>query len=448
MRNARKTGKTWLAILAAAALASPAVQAQTPVSLATVVDLARQNSSSVRLAEADVRKATARLQESRDVFIPSISFGSGLPAFPEVGFTGAMPTIWDSTVESMVFSMPQFQYIHAARAGLQSAELALKDAREQAALDAATAYIELDTVNRELAAAHEQEQDAARLVAIEQQRAEAGVDPLSALLEAQLAAAQIKLARLHLETRAATLAQQLAVLTGLPAGAMAPDRASIPEIPAVTGDIEPRQPLGVMAAQALAASRLRQAKGDEQRLWLLPEISFGAQYNRDTQLLNSIGQYFVGNHLPVNNFSSGFNITVPFFNMGLHAKSRESAAEAVRARVEADEARQQNDVEMLRLNASLRELDTRAEIARLKQQIAAEQLKSVTAEMELGNGSSAGPNATPQLSPAAKQRALIGERQKYIESLEAGLDLSKTRLDLLRSLGHMQDWLDELHTKP
>ena len=85
-------------------------------------------------------------------------------------------------MQSMVFSMPQIQYIQAARAGLQAAQLALKDAREQVALDASSAYIEMDTVNRELEAARQQEQDAARLVAIEQQRTDAGVDPLGALL--------------------------------------------------------------------------------------------------------------------------------------------------------------------------------------------------------------------------------------------------------------------------
>jgi outer membrane protein TolC len=80
------------------------------------------------------------------------------------------------------------------RPAVQAAQLALKDAREQAALDASSDYIELDTVNRELEAARQQEQDAARLVEIEQQRAEAGVDPLSTLLQAQLTAAQLKLA--------------------------------------------------------------------------------------------------------------------------------------------------------------------------------------------------------------------------------------------------------------
>ena len=122
---------------------------------------------------------------------------------------------------------------------MEAAQPALKDAREQVALDASSAYIELDTVNSELEAAREQEQDAARLVAIEQQRTDAGVDPLSALLQAKLTAAQLKLSRLHLETRAATLAKQLATLTGLPVGSIMPDHASIPEIPAVSADEAP-----------------------------------------------------------------------------------------------------------------------------------------------------------------------------------------------------------------
>ncbi len=88
-----------------------------------------------------------------------------------------------------------------------------------------------------------------------------------------------------------------------------------------------------------------------------------------------------------------------------------------------------------------------AEVASLKQQIAAEQLKSVLAQLELGNGATSTPGAPPQLSPTAEQQARIDERQKYLDALDAGLDLSKARLDLLRALGHMQDWLNELHAK-
>ena len=74
-------------------------------------------------------------------------------------------------------------------------------------------------------------------------------------------------------------------------------------------------------------------------------------------------------------------------------------------------------------------------------------MKSVLAQLELGNGSSNVPGAPPQLSPTAEQQARIDERQKYADALEAALDLSKTRLNLLRALGHMQDWLNELHGK-
>lgn len=435
----------------ATALTAAGVTARAQVSLTTVVELAQKNSASVRLAEADVNKAVAQLEQNRDVFIPSLSFGSGLPAFREVGFTGALPTIWDSSIQSLVFSMPQIQYIRAARAGLESSQLALKDAREQAALDASTAYIELDTVTRELDTEHQQEQDAARLVAIEQQRTEAGVDPLSALLQAQLTAAQLKLSGLHLETRAATLSKQLAVLTGLPPGSIQPDHASIPEIPAVTADRAAAPTSAVRAAQASALSRERIARGDEQHLWLLPEIGFGLQYNRNTTLLNNVGCFFNTNPpclLPANNLSSGFSIRVPIVDFGLHAKSRESAAEALRARVEAEQAQQQSDLQIAQLSASLRELDAQAEVASLKQQIAEEQLKAVEAQILSGNGASSGPNAQPQPSPTAEQQARIDEKQKSLEALDAGLDLTKARLNLLRALGHMQDWLDELHPKP
>jgi outer membrane protein TolC len=119
----------------ALALCTPAL-AGAQVSLTTVVELAQQNSSTVKLADADVAKARAVAAQSRDAFIPSISFGSGLPAFPEVGFTGSLSTVWDATVQSMVFSLPQLRYMQAARAGLKAAQLSQAEARDQVALDA------------------------------------------------------------------------------------------------------------------------------------------------------------------------------------------------------------------------------------------------------------------------------------------------------------------------
>jgi outer membrane protein TolC len=424
----------------AAGLFSPAhVEAQ--VSLRTVVDFAQKNSDAVKIANADLNKGRAALSESKDAIIPTLQFSTGIPVFPEVGFTGQPPSIFTVTVESLIFSIPQKHYFDSARSGLNAAIARLKDAREEAALEASSAYIELDAVNHELEAARQQQTLAERLVEIEQQRAEAGVDPLSELLQAKLTAATLKLARLHLETRAGTLAKQLATLTGLPVGSITPDHASIPEIPAVHGDTPAHTLPGVESARQLALSRERQAKGDQEANYY-PQLSFFAQYNRNTSVLNNVNFYFA-NDLPANNFASGINVSVPLLDMIHRARARESAAEALRARVEADQAEHQNDLQITQLTGTLRELDAQAEIANLKQQIAADQLKTVETQLENGNGG----GGQPQLSPKAGQQARIDERQKYLESLESEFELAKARLELLRALGHMEDWLNEVHAK-
>jgi hypothetical protein len=181
-------------------------------------------------------------------------------------------------------------------------------------------------------------------------------------------------------------------------------------------------------------------------MWL-PQISFAAEYLRSTGLLNNAAHYYYGDSLPTNNFSSGFQIQVPLFDWAHRDKGKESAAEALRATVEAEQAQRQNEVQIAELTGSLRELDTLAEISDLKQQIAKEQLQAVLTQLELGSGGSAAAGAPAQLTPKAEQLARIDERQKSEDALEAGFDLAKTRLSLLCALGHMEDWLHELHAK-
>ncbi|HEY1159786.1 MAG TPA: TolC family protein [Terracidiphilus sp.] len=429
-------------ILLAITLAAAPTLAPAQVSLATVVDLAQRNSSAVKLAEADVQKAQAALAQTQDAYIPNFVIGSNVGY--SHGFPTGQPSVGSATMQSLVFSYSQRQYSKAAHAGIDAANLSLKDAREQVALDVSTTYIELDTVDRELEAAHQQESFTSRLVQIEQQRSEAGVDSDLDLWQGRLKAAELKLQRVRLESRAVTLAKQLAVLTGLPVGSVIPDHASIPEIPAVTPDQAPPSLPGIEAAGALARSKQFQAKGDD-LAWRRPQIGFGAVYNYDSNELNSYSTYYK-NFTP-NNVSFGLQITFPFFDFALRAKAKETAAEALRATVEAEQAQRQNDIQIATLTGSLRELDALAEVAGLKRQIADEQLKSVLAQLELGNGSGTGPTAQPQLSPKAEQLARIDERQKYQDALDASLDLAKARLSLLRALGHMEDWLHELHAK-
>jgi outer membrane protein TolC len=434
--RAAHLSRTRLSLLLSALTVLPAsLSAQVPLS--TIVRLAERNSSSVHLAQANVDKARALHAESRDSVIPSVSFGSGLPTFPSVGFTGTPSSIFTAGVQSLVFGIPQMHYISAAGYGVKAAIASLKDAREQAALDASTDYVELDMLESELAVSHQQEEYALHMVQIEQERAEAGVDPLSAVLEARLTSAEIRLKRMQFESRAEVLRSQLAALTGMNVTLIKTEHESIPEIPQVRGNASQTLP-AIEAAQLQAHSHLQQARAD-QEINFIPQLSFGAQYNRNTTTFNN-ANYYYAHDLPPNNFSSGISIQVPIFNISSHDKARESAADALRARVEAEQAQQQNNQQIATLTNSLRELDAYAEVVNLKKQIAEEQLKAVLSQLELGNGNS----SQPQLSPKAEQQARIDERQKELDALEADLNLAKTRLGLLRALGHMNDWLNEL----
>jgi len=430
-------------VLVAGVLAAAPICASPQVSLSTVVDLAQRNSSAVKLAEADLQKAQAALAQTEDAYIPNFAIGSTVGY--SHGFPTGQPSIGSATMQSLVFSYSQRQYSKAARAGIEAANLRLKDAREQVALDASSAYIELDTVNSELAGALQQETLTENLFRIEQQRAEVGVDSNLDFLQTRLKVAQLKLQRLHLQTRVDTLTKQLNTLTGLPLGTILTDHSSIPEIPAVTSDEVPRTLPGIDAAGSLARSRQFQAKGDD-LAWRRPLLGFGAVYNYDVNEFNNYAQFYQPQTFTPNNVSFGLQITFPFFDFALRAKAKATAADALRATVEAEQARRENDVAIATLTGSLRELDALAEVAGLKQQIADAQLKTVLAQLETGNGGS-GPGAPPQLTPKAEQLARIDERQKYQEALDAGLDLAKARLQLLRALGHMDDWLQELHSK-
>jgi outer membrane protein TolC len=458
LRKSDVSDSRWCAALLrlslVAGLLAPASYMQGQISLTTVVELAEKNSSAVKLSETDVRKAEAILQQTRDVYIPSFVIGSGIGP-PSIGFTFSQPSVASATMQSLAFSFPQRQYIRAAQAGVEAANLSLKDAREQVALDASLAYVELDAVMREIASAHQQSEFSDRLMSIEQQRSEAGVDAMSEFLQARLTGAQLRLKLLHLETRAATLAAQLASLTGLPKASMVPDHASIPEVPAIEASDVHAVTLSVQSAQSAAESREFQARGDEISTKIRPQVGFGAQYNRDATSLNNYNQYFgridpkTGQtvRFKADNFSAGFSIQIPLFDLNHRAKARQSAAEALRATAEAEQAQRQNEVEIATLTESLRELDAVAEVASLKQQIAAEQVKTVQTELATGNGAGPEPGGQPQLSPKSEQLARIDERQKFIESIDAGFELSKARLSLLRALNHMGDWLSELHGK-
>ena len=426
------------AIFIAAAMCMP-LAAHAQVSLYTAVDLALRNSTSVRVATADVQKAEAVVSETRDVYVPSFYVGSGIGY--SYGFPVGQPSIWDMTAQSTVLNYSQPDYIRAARSGLRATQLTLKDTRQQVVLDTSLNYILLNKTTDELAALDEEAKYSARLLEIEQQRVDAGVEPRVELTRARLTDARIRLKRLHLADEAVVYRETLAHQTGLPASSFITDAKSIPATPEFRsgGDLNlliAGANQGVQSAYAAAKSKQYAAFGDNRQEYY-PQITFNAQYNRYARY-NNYDLYY--KNFQSNNFGVGVQITIPLFDMVKRAKTRESAADASRSYAQADMLRDQTEEQALRLQKSLAELALQAEVAALQRDLAQSQLETVLAQLSTGNGQS---SSTP-LSPRDEQTARIEERQRFEDSLDAEFELTRARLSLLRTVGSVEDWAKSL----
>ena len=420
----------------AAALLLIGADTHAQVSLATVVDLAERNSPQVRAAVAEVQRATSVLQETKDVYIPSFVLGSSVGY--TYGFPVGQPSVYNINSSSMLYSFSQPYYIRAAREGLNSAQLNLKDSAEQVALDTALAYIQLDSDIRQLAALDEERGYAERLATIERERLLAGVDSRIEVTRAELTAAQVDEKHLRLEDDANELRQKLAHLTGLPPASFVTDSKSIPASPSFSPEdpTEDRASLnnaGIQAAYANAKAKRFVSVGNEKENYR-PRFGFGVEYNRYAKFNNYQEYYLRFQH---NNFDIGVQITFPIFDATQRAKARESAADAQRAAAQADQTKFQTNEQEHSLRHSLRELAVQQRIAQLRSDLAQEQLESIQAQLQNGSGSSNAPVVTPR----DEGQAHIQERERYLDALDANFQMVKAELTLMRSLGNLQDWV-------
>ncbi|MGC1360099.1 MAG: TolC family protein [Silvibacterium sp.] len=424
----------WLGFGVGALLGVSSASAQ--ISLSSVVDLAMRNSTQVNSAAANVQRATATLAEVKDAYLPNILLGSSVGY--TYGFPVGQPSIFNVQSGSLLYSFSQHDYVRASRAALKSAELNLKDNREQVALDCALAYIQLDSDMRAMAALDEEKSDAERLVSIEHDRLVAGVDGRTEVTKAEITSAQIDIKRLHIEDDAGEQKDKLAHLTGLPATSFIPDTKSIPPAPDFSGDNtladqEVASNAGVEAAYANAKAKRELSFGDNKQNYR-PQFGFGMDYSRYAEFNNYTEYYLRFQH---NNFDVGVQITIPLFDASRRAKARESAAEAKRAEIDADQAKNQSGEQVFSLRHSLTELKAQQHMAQLQSDLAQEQLEAVQTELKNGSGS---PNATP-VTPKDEETAHIQERERYQDVLNANLSVIRAQLSLMRSIGSIEDWI-------
>ncbi len=412
--------------------------AQAQVSLTTAVDMALTHSPKVRLAQSDVDKARASLNQSIDAYIPTVNAGANLGE--SYGYSFNPPTLFTFNAQSLVFNYSQRDYIRAAHLGINAASFALEDARQSVMEDTALSFLALLHDQQRVTVLQQESDLAQRLVSIVSDRVDAGRDTGIDLTQAQLTQAQFHLSALRQQDETANDRDHLALAMGMSPtpsltaeGTIPPPPADFNPTPALTTAATP----AVASAYANAEAKQEQTIGDHRYL-LRPQLAFFAQYNRYATFTSSFKQLeAINGNIGSNEGAVAISIQIPLFDKVHKAKADESAADAVHARAEADDAQRTALDGQLKLRHSLEMLRQQSEVARLEQQLAQQQLDALTLQLNTAN---ANPNG-PDLSPKDEQNSKIAERQKYLALLDADYQLREAQIQLLRQTGQLDTWL-------
>ncbi len=432
-----------LLIVSVLAFGPASRSAHAQISLVSAVDLALKNNPRVRLAQADVDKSTAILSESKDVYIPAITVGSGLGW--SYGYPLGQPSVVNATLQGVLLSWSQRDYIRAARLGLQAAVLNLNDARGSVEEDTVVTYLAVDRDLSREQALDEQLARAEQLVTIVSDRLNAGVDTGMDLTQAKLTAAQIRLNYLNAQDERALDQQRLADLIGLPSTDLTTAHDSVPQLGAPTEDQAkislPASP-SVQAALESAEAKQRIAWGDQKKLYR-PQIFLASQYSLFAKF-NNYQIYFPPGTFRYNNAGVGIQMSWPIFDRALKDRAKESAADAVHAYADYNNARIKDREGHVQLARSTRTLAAKADVADLQQQLASQQLAAIRTQLQ----ATAANSSAPQRTPKDQANAEIDERGKFITMLNSRFDLEQAQVQLMRAQGHLDTWLRNAAATP
>src|SRR3954464_14490721 len=336
----------------------PAASAQTePLPFRRAIELALQHSSGLAAAIADRERAKHSVEEQKDQFIPQVVMGSGLAAtygFP-LSIEGASPSIFNVNTQSMLLNPGQLDFIRSAKNELSAANFSAADRRQQVILDTASSYSQLDTIASSINVTKQQLESAERAEKLVGDRVQAGVDPPVELTKAKLATARVRMSAANLQGTADVLRMRLSALTGLPAAQIITSTETIPSLPEVKQQDEivaqasESNPIVRAAAEQAAAKELK-ARGE--RKLRFPTVDLAGQYGLFTKY-NNYDQYF--NKFQRNNATFGVQIRVPLFNATGRAHAAASAAEALKARKDAEGIKQQYSEGTLKLQRSVQQ---------------------------------------------------------------------------------------------
>lgn len=416
------------------------------------IQLALAHSPAMGEAVADQMKAQGAYQETFNQYKPNLTFGSGVGysyGYP-LSIEGSAPSIFNVNYMSTLYSPALKDFLKSAKLQWNASAKSTEDQRKDVILDTAVTYIQLDKLLAELKLLGTQQNEADQLVSIVTQRVSQGVDSDVDLTRAKLVSARVQMQMAQLEGAADVLRTKLSQVTGLPPDSIATDTESIPKFPEIDQQSDlASQALAnssaVKAADERAKAEAFRAKGEWKSTYY-PSFDFAAQYGLFSNQLNNYQDFF--KKFQRNNASFGVVIRLPIFNYVQHAKADEAAADAMKAKSQAETVKNQVSAQTLQLQRSVRQLAAAEQVARLEYQLA----ESVANATEIRAEQGAPPPPTegqPQPTTAVNARDVANAKlqvgDKYSQYVDASFDLDKARLQLLRATGELENWA--LHGK-
>jgi outer membrane protein TolC len=403
-----------------------------PLPLKRAVELALSHATATGIAAADAQHAFCAYRESRNNYVPQLVVGSGLGkswGFP-LSLEGSAPSIVNVNAQSALFNPALQQFVRAAKTEWVAATIQNKDQRAQVIQDTVLSYAELNKWEQRISKLRDEQAAATKLEQAMAERVKEGVESPLEQTKAQLAAARVRLRVAEAQGSADVLREHLAKLTGLNAATIEVMQDSIPAIAPLAQDDDPvdravKNNPAIQAAEEHARAQYLRARGEHRAL--LPSVDFAAQYARLAQY-NNYDLFF--KTFEANNATIGVVMRLPIFSSTQRAHAQAADAEAVKAKRQAEAAKNQVSEETLKLQRGVRQLEAAQQVAQLEYEIAKSNLDTVQTRMDAGAAT---------IKDLGESRSQASER--YIALQDTTFELQRARVGLLRSTGELEKWI-------
>ena len=261
------------------------------------------------------------------------------------------------------------------------------------------------------------------------ERVQEGVDSTTDLNKAKLVAARVRLHRAEARGSADVLRRHLADLTGLPLSSVEIQPETIPSLPPLPEeDLQDKAVASspvIKFADQHALAEIMRASAEHRAVY--PSLDFSAQYARFSTF-NNYTRYY-GKNFQQDNAIIGVEIKIPLFNASQRAHAQAADYAALKAKRQAESARNQVSEETLKLQRASEQLEAARDVARLEYQLAQSGLEAAQSRIEAKTGT---------YHELADARVQANER--YLLYQDADFEYQRVRMNLLRATGDLEKW--------